>query len=171
MTVCVGIILLALSAAVWGDSITSECMPSVPRHEFRYRFGFATGYTSHAELVDLIENPTPYIVEARAAGRDDPAATVITTETHAVYPIRPDAMFLLLQDSEALPDLIPDLVVDDTICEHSSGMIKQRQRTEFRVLFFTFGTEYLIDAHYVLNGPEEYGGYWGMYDSVDGRRA
>ncbi len=166
-----GIVLLALPNAAWPDTVTSGCTPSVPLHEFKYRFGLAPDHTSYPELVALIENPIPFKVEARAAGRDDPAATIITTETHAVYPISPDAMLRVLKDYEALPEIIPDLVVDETICEHSSGMVKQRQRTEFRILFFTFGTEYLIDAYYVLNGPEEYGGYWGMYDSVDGKLA
>jgi hypothetical protein len=137
--------------------------------EFQFRFGFAPGATREEELRDLIEQPVVFRMEAVPAPSGSDAATLITTETHAVYPVEPGAMVAVLKDESHLTDIMPDLVVHETICRHSATMIKQRQRTEFRVLFFRFGTEYLIDIHYALESENEYGSYWGMYESLDGR--
>ena len=139
--------------------------------EFIYRFGFAGSVQDDSDLLALLENPTVFTVEAVPAGDDDPAATVATTEAHVLYPIRAEALAETLNDAESLTRFIPDLVIHETLCRNGPHMIKQLQRTEFHVLFFTFGTEYLIDVHYVINGPEEYGSYWGMYESLDGKLA
>ena len=168
---CIALAFLIVSVTMHTQPPEALCAPSVPPDELQYRFGLAPGHSSAVELVELIENPTVFVSDARAAGSDDPAATIVTTETHAVYPIRPGSLAAILRDDDDLADIVPDLVVHETICEHSPSMIKQYQRTEFHVLFFTFGTEYLIDAYYALNGPDEYGSYWGMYESLDGKLA
>ena len=139
--------------------------------EFIYRFGVVPGIQGDSDLLALLENPTVLTVEAVPAGDDDTAATVVTTETHALYPVDALAIVNVLKDTETLVGIIPDLAIHETLCTSGSDMRKEWQRTEFRVLFFTFGTEYLIDVHYAINGPEEYGSYWGMYESLDGKLA
>lgn len=149
----------------------SQCVPSIPMDEFVYRFGIAGNVHSDSDLLALLENPTILTVEAVPAGDDDSAATVVTTETHALYPVDALAIVNALKDAETLVGIIPDLAIHETLCTSGPDMRKELQRTEFHVLFFTFGTEYLIDVHYALNGPEEYGSYWGMYESLDGKLA
>lgn len=139
--------------------------------EFMYRFGVVPGIQDDSDLLALLENPTVLTVEAVPARDDDTAATVVTTETHALYPVDALAIVNVLKDNETLVGILPDLVIHETLCASGSDMRKERQRTEFRVLFFTFGTEYLIDVLYAINGPEEYGSYWGMYESLDGKLA
>ena len=123
--------------------------------EFMYRFGVVPGIQDDSDLLALLENPTVLTVEAVPAGDDDTAATVVTTETHALYPVDALAIVNVLKDTETLVGIIPDLAIHETLCTSGSDMRKEWQRTEFRVLFFTFGTEYLIDVHYAINGPEE----------------
>lgn len=164
-------LFVALGMAGVAASAWAQCSPSVPRDEFVYKFGIAPSIRSDSDLLTLLENPTVLIAEAVPAGEGDPAATVTTTETHVLYPIRAKSMAETLMDAEALTEFIPDLAIHETLCRNGSDMIKQFQRTEFNVLFFTFGTEYLIDLYYALNGPEEYGSYWGMYESLDGKLA
>lgn len=149
----------------------AQCAPSVPESDFIYRFGIHSSIHSDADLLGLLLNPTAIIIDAVPAPAGNPAATIATTETHALYPIAAEAMVDVLQDATALPAIIPDLARHETICRNGPNMIKQIQRTEFNFLIFTFGTEYRIDVRYALNGPVEYGSYWGMYESVDGKLA
>lgn len=153
------------------SQLHAQCEPTVADESFRYRFGVAGVIDKNRQLLDLLERPTSIHVSAVPAPDGDPAATIATTETHVLYPIHPFAMVEVLRDDETLSDYIPDLAVHETICTNGPDMIKQFQRTEFDVLFLTFGTEYLIDVHYILDGPDEYGSYWGMYESLDGKLA
>lgn len=162
--------LLALPGSLSAED-AAPCAPAVPIDSFQYRFGLAGGWMPESELAALIENPTVIHADAFPAGRNDPAATIVTAETHAVYPIQPDAMARLLKDDDSLASIVPDLKIHETICEYGPDMIKQHQRAEFRVLFFSFGTEYLMDVRHALGGPDEYGSYWGMYESLDGKLA
>jgi len=164
-------LLVAFGATGLTPAVWAQCSPSIPADEFVYRFGVADSIGSDSGLLALLETPTVLTAEAVPAGEGDPAATVATTETHALYPIAAEAMVETLKDAEALTDFIPDLAIHETICGDGQDLIKQFQRTEFNVLFLTFGTEYLIDVYYAINGPEEFGSYWGMYESLDGKLA
>jgi hypothetical protein len=165
-SIFVVVLLLAGAASGW-----SQCVPSVPQADFVYRFGLADGIRSDADLLVLLENPMVITSQARATEPGDPAATIATTDTHVLYPIEAQSIVATLNDAESLTGFIPDLAIHETLCRNGPDMVKQFQRTEFNVLFFTFGTEYLIDVHFALNGPQEYGTYWGMYESVDGKLA
>jgi hypothetical protein len=149
----------------------SQCTPTIPMDEFIYKFGLFDEVHTHADLLALLENPTVITAEAVPAGPDVEASTIATTEIHVLYPIEASAMVETLNDAESLTSFMPNLAVHETICRIGPNMVKQFQRTEFNVLFLTFGTEYLIDVYYALNGPEEYGSYWGMYESVDDKLA
>ncbi len=167
----VALLFVALGTAGAAAPAWTQCAPSIPMNEFVYRFGIAGEVHGDSDLLALLENPTILTVEAVPAGDDNTAATVVTTETHALYPVDALAIVNALKDAETLVEIIPDLAIHETLCTGGPNMRKELQRTEFRVLFFTFGTEYLIDVHYAINGPDEYGSYWGMYESLDGKLA
>ena len=161
----------ALGAIVFVAPAWSQCPPSVPIDDLEYRFGLADTVKDDEDLLTLLDTPTVITVEAVPAPPGDPATTVATTETHVLYAIEAAAMTDVLRDAATLSEIIPDLAIHRTLCGSGSDMVKQMQRTEFNVLFFKFGTEYLIDVRYAMNGPEEYGSYWGMYESLDGKLA
>jgi len=151
--------------------LPAQCDPVVPEEVFQYRFGVSDVIASTDDLLELLGRPTPIVISAEPAPKDDPASIIAIAETHALYPVEPWQMVEVLRDDEVLPDVIPDLTLSETICWNGPDMMRQRQRTEINVLFLTFATEYLIEVHHVLGGPVEYGSYWAMYESLDGNLA
>jgi hypothetical protein len=64
---------------------------------------------------------------------------------------------------------MPSLADHEVLCNHGPDASRQRQRTDFGVLIFSLGTEYIIDVEHVLTGPDAYASHWALVESVDGR--
>lgn len=162
---------IVLAVTITALPAQTECLPSIPMQDFEYRFGIVDELESDGDYLQLVENPTVIELGVEQAEPGDEASTVATTELHAIYPTSAAALVEVLKDDAILAEIVPDLAVHMTLCRMDGDSIKQMQRTEFNMLFLTFGTEYLIDVHYAIDRPDEFGSYWGMYDSLDGRLA
>lgn len=140
-------------------------------HEYRDRFGRAPSARTDAELRSLLENPT-FLHAGASHASDDTGATVdIMTETHAVYPVRAADLNLTFGENEDLPSYMPNLSRHEVICHPTRGVSRQRQTTDFGVLVFSLGSDYIIDVEYVHTGPQAYSSRWALVESLDGRLA
>lgn len=141
-------------------------------HSGRYedRFGRSRLARTEADLRELFENPT--VVESSASRTDEDGARVETlTETHAVYPVAASDMMDTLTANAILTSFMPNLSEHEVVCRPAENISRQRQRTDFGVLIFSLGTEYVIDVEFTDDGPDRYGSHWVLVESLDGRMA
>jgi hypothetical protein len=152
-----------------GASDNEPCRPV--DHDFRDRFGRAPTARTQAQLKALFENPT--FLRSGATHTDGPndATIDILTESHVVYPIRVADVNAAFGEYQDLPSFVPNLLEHVVMCHPSPGISRQRQRTGFKLLVFSLGSDYVIDVEYVHNGPNAYSSRWVMVKSLDGRLA
>ena len=148
---------------------SADCVPSVPIREMEFRHGLVDGFDTEGDLRGLIEMPMFTVSEVRPNRGNDPAALVVSTDTHVLYPVAPETMFDVLKDLASLPAVVPGLEFAVNLCKQE--FTRQHQRSEVTVLLFTVGTEYVIDLYTPLEGPNEWGTYWGLSESLDGKMA
>lgn len=155
--------LAAPSLAAWDD-----CSPVDHSGEWEYRHERADSARSEEQLRALVENPT--VIEAAATPANEEGARVDTlTQTHAVYPVDPTSMMKTLRSNDALTSFMPNLRDHEVVCRLSERMERQRQQTDFGLLVFSLGAEYVIDVEYVDLGPDVYSSRWALVESLDGR--
>lgn len=160
--------LLVIVLLASAPSVLAEPCGGSALIQFESRYGRAAGARTPAELQTLVEVPT--ILNSRAvATREGEARIETSTETHAVYPVLPAKMMETLRDDAALSAFMPSLAEHETLCDHTSDFQRQRQRTDFGVLVFTLGTEYVIDVQHVYTGPDVYASRWALVESLDAR--
>ena len=116
----------------------------------------------------LLESPIVF-VSAASSTREAGARVDTLTETHAVYPVHPSSMMGTLKDDAQLTGFMPNLADHEIVCTLEEGSSRQRQRTDFGVLIFSLGAEYLIDVEHVQTGPDVFASRWALVDSLDGR--
>ena len=125
---------------------------------------------TESDLRELFENPT--VIDSSAIRTDEDGASVETlTETHAVFPVAAADMMATLTANATLTDFMPNLTEHEVVCRPAESVSRQRQRTDFGVLFFSLGAEYVIDVEFTFDGPDRYGTHWVLVESLDGRMA
>jgi hypothetical protein len=164
-----GFVFALLPLVAVGASDNEPCRPV--DHDFRDRFGRAPTARTQAQLKALFENPT--FLRSGATHTDGPndATIDILTESHVVYPIRVADVNAAFGEYQDLPSFVPNLLEHVVMCHPSPGISRQRQRTGFKLLVFSLGSDYVIDVEYVHNGPNAYSSRWVMVKSLDGRLA
>ncbi len=159
--------LFLVSAAAGAED---ACMPSDRADEYEDRFGRSPLAASVSQLRELYQNPT--VIEARVSRTTEDGASIETlTETHVVLPVAAGDFMGILKDEEAMRDAIPNLRDHEIICHLSPTRYRQRQKTEFPVLLFNLGTEYVLDLEFTSLGPDVYSSRWILVESIDGRMA
>lgn len=157
--------LTTAAPAAWED-----CEPMNHRGEYEDRFGRSSLARTESDLRELFENPT--VIDSSAIRTDEDGASIETlTETHAVYPVAASDMMATLTANAILTDFMPNLSEHEVVCRPAENVSRQRQRTDFGVLFFSLGTEYVIDVEFPFEGPDRYGSHWVLVESLDGRMA
>lgn len=160
-----GLFVLSVSAAAW-----EECEPIDHSDAWEQRYGRGPDAVTTAQLRGLFESPR--IVDSHAIHTDEEGASVETmTETHAVYPILPADLMATITSNERLTEFMPRLGEHSIVCHPADGLSRQRQRTEFGLLLFDLGTEYVIDVNYPSSGPDVFSSRWVLVDSLDDRMA
>ncbi len=162
------LLALLLPLPVTVAQAAEPCAPSTAGLRFESRHARLPSATSADALRSLVESP---VVFARSATftNEDGARIQTLTEAHAVYPINPAHMMAGLQDAARLTGFMPNLAEHEVVCSLDGVSSRQRQRTDFGVLVFSLGAEYLIDVLHVETGPETFASQWALVDSVDGR--
>lgn len=163
--------LIVLTASLLAPAALSawdDCARRDHSGEWEYRHRRAESAQTNEQLRSLFENPT--VIEAAATQTDERGASIDTlTQTHAVYPVDAASMMRTLRSNEILTSFMPNLGDHEVVCRLSEHVERQRQRTDFGLLMFTLGTEYVIDVEYVDLGPDVYSSRWVLVDSLDGR--
>ncbi|MFW5743892.1 MAG: hypothetical protein ACOC2D_11515 [Spirochaetota bacterium] len=162
------IVLTAVLAG--GRSLVAweDCSPVDHAGEWEYRHERCDSARTEDELRELFENPT--VIEAGATRTAEDSARIETlSETHAVFPVDAASMMQTLRSNDILTSFMPNLGDHEVVCRLSDNVERQRQRTEFGLLIFSLGTEYVIDVEYVDRGPEVYSSRWVLVESLDGR--
>lgn len=153
------------SLAAW-----ENCEPIDHSGEYEDRFGRSRLARTDADLRELFENPT--VIQSSAIRTDEEGAAVETlTETHAVFPVAASDMMATLTSNSMLTDFMPNLTEHEVVCRPAENVSRQRQRTDFGVLFFSLGAEYVIDVEFPFEDPDRYGSHWVLVESLDGRMA
>jgi len=156
---------VASLAPAWQD-----CDPVDHEGAYEDRFGRSELARTDEQLRALYENPT--VIASSATRTDEQGARIETlTETHAVLPVAAADLMQTLTANDRLTDFMPNLSDHEVVCRPAENVSRQRQRTDFGLLFFSLGTEYVIDVHYPFSGPDRYGSHWVLVDSIDGRMA
>jgi hypothetical protein len=163
--------IIVLAAALLGSGSLAaweDCSPLDHSGEWEYRHERADSARTEDDLRELFENPT--VIEARATRTAENDARIETlTETHAVFPVDAASMMRTLRSNDILTSFMPNLGDHEVVCRVSEDVERQRQRTDFGLLIFSLGTEYVIDVEYVDRGPEVYSSRWVLVESLDGR--
>lgn len=153
-----------------GQSGWADCAPIDHSDEYEYRYGRADDARTDAQLRELYEKPT--VRESSATRTNELGARIDTmTETHVVFATAVDHLIATLMGDERLTSFMPNLSEHELVCKPVENTYRQRQVTDFGVLMFKLGTEYVIDVQVLEDGPGDFASRWVLVESLDDRIA
>jgi hypothetical protein len=147
------------------------CAPPAGNADFESRFGRAPSARRPAQLAALLENPSFMHAGATRADGTNGATVDVMTESHVVFPVRVADLIQVFSEDAPMTEYMPNLAVHEVVCRPAPNVSRHRQRVDFGPIIFSLGTEYVIDVHYLVTGPEVFASRWTLVDSVDGRLA